>query len=204
MDHPPSTTRSPRPGRRALLTSVIALSVLTAPGALVASIGRGTTEMPKNVEAASASRPVTFTRSGLAERPDLGALNVGSRIEGIQGLPPTTTLAPTPPTTVAPAPVAPAPPAAPAPAPAASSADPSDPATWDRLAKCEAGGNWATNTGNGYYGGLQFSASTWRSVGGTGLPHQNTREVQIEMGQRLQARAGWSQWPACTRKLGYR
>jgi hypothetical protein len=82
--------------------------------------------------------------------------------------------------------------------------DPADPATWDRLAKCESGGNWAINTGNGYYGGLQFSASTWRSVGGTGLPHEHSRETQIEMGQRLQAKAGWGQWPHCTRQLGYR
>ena len=107
--------------------------------------------------------------------------------------------------TAPPRPPRPAP--APAPAPAAARAaygDPSDPATWDRLAQCESGGNWATNTGNGYYGGLQFSASTWRGVGGTGLPHQDSRETQIEMGQRLQARAGWGQWPACTRKLGYR
>ncbi len=76
--------------------------------------------------------------------------------------------------------------------------------TWDAIAGCESGNNWSINTGNGYYGGLQFSASTWRSVGGTGLPHQNSREVQIEMGRRLQARSGWGQWPACSRKLGYR
>ncbi|MDP1819718.1 MAG: transglycosylase family protein [Acidimicrobiales bacterium] len=108
-----------------------------------------------------------------------------------------------PPPSPAPAPAsAPAP--APAPAPARGGADPSDPATWDRLAACESGGNWAANTGNGYYGGLQFSASTWRSVGGSGLPHEHSRATQIEMGQRLQARAGWGQWPACTRKLGYR
>ena len=59
--------------------------------------------------------------------------------------------------------------------------------------QCEASGNWHINSGNGYYGGLQFSASTWRSVGGTGLPHENSREVQIEMGKRLQALGpGWS------------
>ncbi len=43
---------------------------------------------------------------------------------------------------------------------------------WDRLAQCEAGGNWATNTGNGYYGGLQFSLGTWHAYGGAGLPEQ--------------------------------
>jgi uncharacterized protein YabE (DUF348 family) len=75
---------------------------------------------------------------------------------------------------------------------------------WDRLAQCEAGGNWYINSGNGYYGGLQFSASSWRAVGGTGLPHQNSREVQIQMGERLKAKQGWGAWPACSAKLGLR
>lgn len=75
---------------------------------------------------------------------------------------------------------------------------------WDRLAQCESGGNWSINTGNGYYGGLQFSAATWRSVGGSGLPHQHSREEQIRRGQILQQRAGWGQWPSCTRQLGLR
>lgn len=75
---------------------------------------------------------------------------------------------------------------------------------WDRLAGCESGGNWSINTGNGYYGGLQFSLATWRAVGGTGYPHQHSREEQIKRGQILQARSGWGQWPACTLKLGLR
>jgi LysM repeat protein len=75
---------------------------------------------------------------------------------------------------------------------------------WDRLAACESGGNWAINTGNGYYGGLQFSAATWRGVGGSGLPHQASKAEQIKRGQILQARSGWGQWPACTRMLGLR
>lgn len=75
---------------------------------------------------------------------------------------------------------------------------------WDDLARCESGGNWAINTGNGYYGGLQFTASTWKAVGGSGLPHQNTREEQIYRAQILQTRSGWGQWPACTKKLGLR
>jgi uncharacterized protein YabE (DUF348 family) len=75
---------------------------------------------------------------------------------------------------------------------------------WDRLAQCESGGNWSINTGNGYYGGLQFSLSTWRSVGGTGYPHQHSRAEQINRGQILQARAGWGQWPSCSRQLGLR
>ena len=75
---------------------------------------------------------------------------------------------------------------------------------WDRLAQCESGGNWSINTGNGFYGGLQFTASTWRAMGGTGLPHQHSRETQIAIAKKLQARAGWGQWPACTSKLGLR
>lgn len=75
---------------------------------------------------------------------------------------------------------------------------------WDRLAQCESGGNWQINTGNGYYGGLQFLPSTWRAVGGTGLPHQHSREEQIKRAEILLARAGWGQWPACTAMLGLR
>jgi resuscitation-promoting factor RpfA len=77
-------------------------------------------------------------------------------------------------------------------------------ANFERLAQCESGGRWNINTGNGYYGGLQFSAATWRSIGYGGLPHQASREVQIQAGQKLQARSGWGQWPACSRKLGLR
>jgi resuscitation-promoting factor RpfB len=75
---------------------------------------------------------------------------------------------------------------------------------WDRLAQCESGGNWSINTGNGFYGGLQFTASTWRAMGGSGLPHQASRETQIAVAKKLQARAGWGQWPGCTSKLGLR
>jgi hypothetical protein len=66
--------------------------------------------------------------------------------------------------------------------------------TWDAVADCESSGDWSINTGNGYYGGLQFSAATWRSVGGPGLPHQQSREVQIKYAKILQARSGWGQW----------
>lgn len=75
---------------------------------------------------------------------------------------------------------------------------------WDSLAKCESGGNWGINTGNGYYGGLQFSLPTWRSVGGSGYPHQASREEQITRAEILLARSGWGQWPACSKKLGLR
>jgi resuscitation-promoting factor RpfB len=74
---------------------------------------------------------------------------------------------------------------------------------WDLLAKCEAGGNWAINTGNGYYGGLQFNAGTWRAYGGQGMPHQNSREQQIAIGEKVVAASGgFGAWPGCASKLG--
>lgn len=73
---------------------------------------------------------------------------------------------------------------------------------WTQLAGCESGGNWASNTGNGYYGGLQFSLSSWRAVGGSGYPHEASAATQIAMGQRLQASQGWGAWPGCAAELG--
>jgi LysM repeat protein len=73
---------------------------------------------------------------------------------------------------------------------------------WDRLAACESGGNWSTNTGNGYSGGLQFSQSTWKAVGGSGSPHNASKAEQIKRGKILQQQSGWGQWPACSAKLG--
>lgn len=75
---------------------------------------------------------------------------------------------------------------------------------WDRLAACESGGNWAINTGNGYYGGLQFSLGSWRGVGGSGLPSQASREEQIARAEVLLSRQGWGAWPSCSSKLGLR
>jgi len=75
---------------------------------------------------------------------------------------------------------------------------------WDRLAQCESGGNWAINTGNGYYGGLQFSLSTWRAYGGPGYPHEQSRETQIAIATKLRDANGGSygSWPSCAAKLG--
>lgn len=75
---------------------------------------------------------------------------------------------------------------------------------WDQLAQCEAGGNWAINTGNGFYGGLQFTLSSWQAAGGSGMPHQASREEQIARGEILQSMQGWGAWPACSSKLGLR
>ena len=74
---------------------------------------------------------------------------------------------------------------------------------WDDLADCESGGNWAINTGNGYYGGLQFNLSTWQSYGGSGYPHENSREEQIAVATRLRdANGGYGAWPHCSQQLG--
>jgi hypothetical protein len=75
---------------------------------------------------------------------------------------------------------------------------------WDRLAQCESGGNWSTNTGNGYSGGLQFSPGTWRANGGSGSAHNASRAEQIRVAQRVQASQGWGAWPACSSSLGLR
>ncbi len=76
---------------------------------------------------------------------------------------------------------------------------------WKALAQCESGGNPKIVSSNGrYYGLYQFSLSTWRSVGGTGLPTEASVEEQTDRARILQARYGWGQWPACSRKLGLR
>jgi LysM repeat protein len=75
---------------------------------------------------------------------------------------------------------------------------------WDKLAQCESGGNWSINTGNGYYGGIQFNARTWHAFGGTGLPHQASKAQQIAVAERTLAAQGWNAWPACSRKMGVR
>jgi hypothetical protein len=118
---------------------------------------------------------------------------------------PTTTTQPPPPSTTTTSP--PPPPSPPTTQPQRvavnGSGDPGDPASWDRLAQCESGGDWSINTGNGYFGGLQFSLSSWRAVGGAGYPHEHSRETQIAMGQRLHAQGGWNHWPGCSRSFGW-
>jgi uncharacterized protein YabE (DUF348 family) len=69
---------------------------------------------------------------------------------------------------------------------------------WDSIAQCESGGNWAANTGNGYYGGLQFSLGTWQAYGGSGYPHTQSREAQIAVAERVAAaEGGYGAWPHC-------
>ncbi|QII00022.1 DUF3235 domain-containing protein [Rhodococcoides fascians A21d2] len=76
---------------------------------------------------------------------------------------------------------------------------------WDRLAQCEAGGNWGINTGNGFQGGLQFSPSTWNSHGGqqyAATANQASREEQIAVAEKVLDSQGWGAWPSCSSSLG--
>ncbi|MDU0293674.1 transglycosylase family protein, partial [Saccharothrix longispora] len=68
---------------------------------------------------------------------------------------------------------------------------------WDAVAACESGGNWSINTGNGYYGGLQFLPSTWRANGGSGMPNQASREEQIRVAENVLVSQGIGAWPVC-------
>jgi resuscitation-promoting factor RpfA len=89
----------------------------------------------------------------------------------------------------------------------ANNASAATPAQWDALANCESGGNWQINTGNGFYGGLQFTRGTWLAYGGGAFaPTANkaTREQQISVAARVAASQGWGAWPTCSIKAGIR
>ncbi|EST21963.1 transglycosylase family protein [Streptomyces roseochromogenus] len=80
-----------------------------------------------------------------------------------------------------------------------------DNGVWDRIAQCESGGNWHINTGNGYYGGLQFSAGTWRAYGGTAYAptaDEASRSAQIAVATKVQQAQGWGAWPVCSGRAG--
>ena len=83
-----------------------------------------------------------------------------------------------------------------------SAANAAEGSTWDALAQCESGGNWSINTGNGYYGGLQFSLSTWQANGGSGNPADASREEQIRVAENVLATQGWGAWPTCSARIG--
>jgi len=88
---------------------------------------------------------------------------------------------------------------------ATGNATAADGGVWDRIAQCESGGDWHINTGNGYYGGLQFSASTWRAYGGTAYAataDQAGRDQQIAVATKVQRAQGWGAWPTCSTRAG--
>jgi hypothetical protein len=164
---------------------------------------RSRERLQRAAEEASAARHIVNDALAASKRATLAA-----SVDRQSGMtPPTHPSRPSP----APAPNEAEPPldATPAPEPSPSTAlvpvppaaDDSD-LVWDRIAACESGGNWHINTGNGYYGGLQFSERTWRSVGGPDLPHEHSREVQIHYARILQARSGWDQWSCANARFG--
>lgn len=88
---------------------------------------------------------------------------------------------------------------------ATGQADAADGGVWDRIARCESGGNWQINTGNGYYGGLQFSAGTWRAYGGGAYaPTADgaSKAQQIAVAAKVQRAQGWGAWPTCAARAG--
>jgi hypothetical protein len=181
------TTNSIRPFAAFIIAVAVLFASMAAVGAQSPSDGL---EAPKGVTAAlEASEPSKSTTAA----PTASIT--------------TTSTTSTTSTTTAPAPTTTSPPA-PDPEPVIEvttigSGDPRDPSSWDRLAQCESGGDWSIDTGNGYYGGLQFSLSSWQGVGGTGLPSDASRETQIALGQRLHASGGWGHWPGCTQSFGW-
>jgi resuscitation-promoting factor RpfE len=75
-----------------------------------------------------------------------------------------------------------------------------DSVNWDAVAACESGGNWSTNTGNGFSGGLQFTQSTWAANGGSGSPHNASREEQIRVAENVLQSQGIGAWPVCGKR----
>jgi Transglycosylase-like domain len=214
-DHPPSTeddsTRSTT-ARRAVIGGLAGIALLVGPVALAnVIVPSGDDDKGDTVQAAAESETslVALRRNASAADAARAQALVSLRTTTTTAPPTTTTTAPPTTTTTAPPTTttteAPPPPVEEEPAPPSTGGgigDPGDYATWDALADCESDGNWAANTGNGYYGGVQFSLSTWQAVGGTGYPHEHSRETQIHFGQILQAQSGWGQWPHCAAELG--
>lgn len=77
-----------------------------------------------------------------------------------------------------------------------------DGSIWAALRECESGGDYSTNTGNGYFGAYQFLLSTWQGLGYSGYPHEASPAIQDQAARELQARSGWGQWPSCAAQLG--
>jgi hypothetical protein len=189
-----------------LLRRAAALTLLSAVGiALLAPMAaRSVASVPADrVQALLPAAPIALvplSRGSLSERQQTGTLPVSESVESIAVGP-----LPTPNAALMEATIRSIATPRPRPAPAAGGGIPVDGNVWDALAQCESGGNWAINTGNGYYGGLQFSYSTWLGNGGGDFAeyaHLATREQQILIAENLHARRGFQPWPACRIKLG--
>ncbi|MGH3969709.1 MAG: transglycosylase family protein [Mycobacterium sp.] len=77
-----------------------------------------------------------------------------------------------------------------------------EPVNWEAIAQCESGGNWAANTGNGDYGGLQITEATWEANGGIGFPSQASPAAQVAVANRIMATQGPGAWPTCASRGG--
>jgi Transglycosylase-like domain len=221
-DHPPSTTGhtdAPAPGRtarRAVLGGVLGLALLIGPVALAAVVlpdggddrveAAGSDPETSLINARHLSLPMKYDKDDALGLKRITTTTTAPPTTTTTAPPTTTTTEPPPPPTTEEPPAEEPPPTEEPPPPDSGGGlgDPNSYATWDALAECESGGDWHINTGNGYYGGLQFSLGSWQAVGGTGYPHEHSRETQITMGQRLYASSGWGAWPACTAELGWR
>jgi hypothetical protein len=115
--------------------------------------------------------------------------------DNVSWVPSTPTPTPIPTSTPTPTPT-------PSPTPTPVPVDPNSDEIWMKIAECESHQNWGINSGNGYLGGLQFTQGAWNSVGGSGSPHEASREEQISRGKMLQQRRGWGAWGECSRRLG--
>lgn len=191
--------------RVAALTAISVIGILLLAPMAVRSALEERTETQALLEAVEAAdNASSLSRGSLAGRDGSAALSLSAvGMASTESLDPVATL-PTPAAASMEATLYPVPPPRRPPA-----VDPSDfvvtDATWDRLAMCESSGNWAANTGNGYYGGLQFSLPTWQGYDGAefaAYPHEATREQQIAVAERLYARRGFQPWPACRAELG--
>jgi hypothetical protein len=156
------------------------------------------------VQLASASVPVDLSRASLAEGDDLhiGLLRpAGTRYVKMlySWMAYEKVHAPPPPPSKPKATPTPAPHAAVVQVPPATRPAAGD--VWAGLRRCESGGNYTENTGNGYYGAYQFSLATWHGLGFGGLPSSAPPAVQDQAAQELQARSGWGQWPSCSHRL---
>jgi Transglycosylase-like domain len=211
-EHPPrpddGQTRA-KALRRAVIGGAAGVALLVGPVLLANAVVPNDDGGKVEAAAESETSLIAFQRD--ATQADFARAGALEAVRTTTTLPPTTTTAPPPPTTEAPTTTtteAPTTTEPPEDQPVGDNSgggfgDPNSYATWDALAECESGGRWDYSAGP-YYGGLQFSLSTWHSVGGTGYPYEHSRETQIHFGQILQARSGWGQWPHCSSELGLR
>lgn len=209
--------------RRAVFTGVAGVALLAGPAAFAMTV---TPEADADVETDGETGELLAAINDHAENASAAGRSLRNEALAAQeadeepkedasttSAPPTTEPPTTTTTTEAPPPTTEAPPATeppveePAPEPETGGGGLGDPyfeGSWDQLAECESGGDWSINTGNGFYGGIQFQLSSWQAVGGSGYPHEASREEQIARGQALWEQQGWGAWPACTASFGWR